>query len=191
MSFPSKTRHFSLQYVTRDETVLVNLLVKQNVKVIRTSEVISIKTNSDQELGCLELSALEDYHPNVQFDGFIRSIVRGPNQSIAAIHVTVSPRKREQDPLEVPRWELETREHGWLLKQQHYEALVANEQIRTKLRNQELQKILKSVDSAQNKETALHTAFEGTETMHSFLMEVLSILNVSQTPLRDTTASKH
>lgn len=167
MSFPPKTRNFQLQNLTQNENVLFTLTIKQKVKVLRTEGAISVLTESDQELGVLDITSLEDYHPNVEFEGFVRSIVRGLDQSISSVFVSLTPRKRPQDPQWVPRWEAETQQEGWLLKQQHYEALgeilffalktgfspVANERIRTQLENPKLQRILKSVDSAENRET--------------------------------------
>jgi len=123
MSFPSKTRNFQLQNLTQNENVLFTLTIKQKVKVLRTEEAISILTESDEELGTLDITTLEDYHPNVEFEGFLRSIVRGPDHAISSIFISLTPRKRPPDPLWVPRWEAETQQEGWLLKQQHYEAL--------------------------------------------------------------------
>lgn len=87
------------------------------------TDVVRVATEDGVSLGVLPEGALEHYHPSVAFEGSIRSLKRTQEGSIGHIYVCVSPCKKKRNEQILPRWERETIDEEWFLKDQHYEAL--------------------------------------------------------------------
>ena len=87
------------------------------------AEVVLRIERSNVRVGTLPSGALDAYHPNVTFEGFVRCVARHKeSHAIERICVSLAPCKKKRE-VEVPRWEQETIDEEWLLKPQHYEAL--------------------------------------------------------------------
>jgi len=82
----------------------------------------------------------------------------------------------DSQPMQPPRAFEEEDEQGWRLHQTQLEAVVASNEIRSILKDQELQKIILRIDSSENAEEELDTAMEGPH-FREFTEKILSIIS--------------